>query len=211
MNGFFDNPIIEKWRPTYHCLSDPAYFNGAEPTSILKAGAKREKTTEFFAPLHFRSQIEAKELLDRERTRYILFRGELKDSPPKEIDLTCFVPSVWSVSELSIMIAMYMGCSPIYLLGLDHDWLAHRRDYSDWQKYSYKFVIEFQHKLWCGYENLLDLANRTGTQILNATDGSFLDVFPSVLYRSIEFPEQIKCHQASVSEANAQPVGAGAS
>jgi len=147
--------------------------------------------------------------LPNARTRYILFRGELKDSPPKEIDLTSFVPSVWSVSELCIMIAMYMGCSPIYLLGLDHDWLAHRQEYADWQKYSYKFVIEFQHKLWCGYENLLELANRTGTQILNATEGSFLDVFPTASYDSIEFPEHIAGMGASVSAGNAQPVGAG--
>lgn len=199
MNGFFDNPILSDWKPTYHCLSDPAYFNGAEPTEMLRRGAVREEGTTFFAPLHFRDDIERGGLIPSDFARYILFRGELKDAPPREIDLTSFVPSVWSVSELCIMIAMFMGCSPVYLLGLDHDWLAHRREYADWQKYSYKFIIEFQHKLWCGYENLADLAKRTRTEILNATEGSFLDVFPTAVYRSLVFREQDEAAEQSIN------------
>ena len=210
MNGFFDNPILDKWSPTYHCLSDPAFFNTPELMSLLKNGVGRETGTTFFAPLHFRSDVDTAHLLPSERTRYIRFRGELKDAPPNEIDLTGFVPAVWSVSELCIMIAMYMGCSPIYLLGLDHDWLAHRRDYAGWQEYSYKFIIEFQHKLWCGYENLLELANRSGTVILNATDGSFLDVFPPANYRMLEFPIGVTSESGNVMRGSASAnVGAG--
>src|SRR5262249_33051041 len=33
MNRFFDNPIVEEWQPTYYCLSDPAFFDGAEQSS----------------------------------------------------------------------------------------------------------------------------------------------------------------------------------
>lgn len=207
MNGFFDNPVLDRWKPTYHCLSDPAFFNGAEATDMLKRGAVRESGTTFFAPLHFRREIEERGLIPTVDSRYVLFRGELKDGPPREIDLAGFVPAVWSVSELCIMIAMYMGCSPIYLLGLDHDWLAHRRDYADWQKYSYKFIIEFQHKLWCGYENLADLAKRTGTEIINTTEGSFLDVFPTASYRDIISREQAEAEKQSIrADAVSRPV-----
>jgi hypothetical protein len=107
-----------------------------------------------------------------------------------------------SVSQLCIMAAIYMGCSPIYLLGLDHDWLAHRGEaghfypghgglekhqefkpqLSDW---SYKFLMECQLKLWTGYETLAEIAARKGIRILNATNGGFLDVFERVNYEDV--------------------------
>src|SRR5207244_3826243 len=85
MNSFFDNPILHEWQPTYHCLSDPAYFDGSPPTRLLKSGAEREAGTSFFCPIHFRSAIEENEILPRDRTHYVLFRGELKDAVPAEI------------------------------------------------------------------------------------------------------------------------------
>ena len=36
------------------------------------------------------------------------------------------IPFPFGTAQLAIMAVMFMGCTPIYLLGLDHDWLAHR-------------------------------------------------------------------------------------
>jgi hypothetical protein len=177
MNRFYENPIIEKLQPTYYCLSDSAFFDGSDTMTALKANQLSVPNANFFVPLHFRQAIEANEILPPDRTRYILFRGELRNGWSKEIDLTGFVPGVWNVCELCIMVAIYMGCSPIYLLGLDHDWLAHRSEYGQWQRYSYKQIMEYQQKIWCGYESLSDVASRKNVKIVNATKGSFLDVF----------------------------------
>ena len=113
-----------------------------------------------------------------------------------------------SVSQLCIMAAMYMGCSQIYLLGLDHDWLSHKGEnshfynghggleknadfkpqLSDW---SYKFLMECQLTLWRGYEKLKEMADLRGISIINATNGGFLDVFERVDYRTL-VPEKVK-------------------
>jgi hypothetical protein len=201
MNGFYENPIIDRWQPTYYSLSDPAFFDGSEPMRRLIANHHKVSRATFFAPLHFRKAIEENGILPIDRSRYILFRGELRNGPPEEIDLTRFVPGVWSVSELCIMVAIYLGCSPIYLLGLDHDWLAHRAQYGDWQKYSYKFIMEFQHKLWCGYESLSVLARKKEIRIANATKGSFLDIFEYVNFESIVETDASSSHAIVASTA----------
>ena len=205
MSGFWQHPVVEKWQPTYYCFSDPAYFNGSLPMlEFFRSMGKRIHSSSFFAPLAAREVIENQLLLPLDHTNWVAFRGELNDNhaDKRQIDLTRDIPGAMSVSQLCIMAAIYMSCSPIYLLGLDHDWLAHKGEaghfYSghgglekhpdfkpqltDW---SYKFLMECQLKLWLGYETLKSIAERKGIHIVNATHGGFLDVFDREDYRNV--------------------------
>jgi hypothetical protein len=205
MSGFWHHDVVSLWQPTYYCFSDPAYFDGSEPVKEFFRNLRgRITSSTFFAPLPARKIVEDQQLLPLEQTYWIQFWGELHDrlAERRKIDLTVDIPSTMSVSQLCIMAAIYMGCSPIYLLGLDHDWLAHRGEaghfyrghgglekhqefkpqLSDW---SYKFLMECQLKLWTGYENLAEIAATRGIQILNATNGGFLDVFERVNYDDV--------------------------
>lgn len=205
MSGFWHHEVISKWQPTYYCLSDPAYFDGSAPMKEFFDNLRRRITTAtFFAPLNKRDVIAAQELLPLDQTYWIQFCGELHDryAERRPIDLTSDIPGTMSVSQLCIMAAIYMGCTPIYLLGLDHDWLAHRGEaghfyqghgglekhgefkpqLSDW---SYKFLMECQLKLWTGYETLARIAAGRGIEIVNATNGGFLDVFPRADYERL--------------------------
>ena len=91
------------------------------------------------------------------------------------------------------MAAMSMGCSAIYLLGLDHDWLAHlNRNYAfytdregekhDWM---YKDLMEAVLIMWCGYESIQRVAQSLDIRIINVTRGGFLDVFERCNYESV--------------------------
>ena len=96
---------------------------------------------------------------------------------------------------------MFMGCSPIYLVGLDHDWLSHRsmqkhfytentienslKTDGDSGRPYYKSTIQSSLALWCGYETILKIASNKNINIINATEGGFLDVFERVKYESI--------------------------
>lgn len=205
MSGFWHHEVVAKWQPTYYCLSDPAYFDGSAPKrEFFESMGRRITESTFFVPLAAQAIVQNQQLLPSDRTYWIDFCGELHErfAERREIDLTTDIPGTMSVSQLCIMAAIYMGCSPIYLLGLDHDWLAHRGEaghfyqghgglekhaefkpqLSDW---SYKFLMECQLKLWTGYETLKSIADAKGIQILNATNGGFLDVFPRAQYERV--------------------------
>jgi len=94
-----------------------------------------------------------------------------------------------------------MGCSPIYLLGLDNDWLAkrgmdrhfyegktidgHPVAHGNLDAYSYKSDLIAVLTLWNGYEQLKQVAGQSNIQIINATNGGFLDVFSRVKYETL--------------------------
>jgi hypothetical protein len=112
-------------------------------------------------------------------------------------DLAGIVPGGRAVTQLAIMAAMFMGCSPIYLLGLDHDWLSRRgahltfynekvvsteRSLDDWR---YGDLMESVLVIWRGYVAIFKVALRENIRIINATRGGFLDVFERADYDSI--------------------------
>ncbi len=129
--------------------------------------------------------------------------GVLSNTKVNEIDLCSTLPSVQSVAQLCILIAIYMGCSPIYLLGLDHDWLSHQGmdkhfyegktgfenhpgAHTNLGDYKYVEEVESVLKLFHGYETINKIALNKNIEIINATNGGFLDVFKRVNYEELE-------------------------
>jgi hypothetical protein len=184
MNGF-EHPDLARWKPTYHCVSDPFYFDSEASLDLLKAQVEKCRAEILVVPLRFRQQIEQSGRFDGMTIHFAHFQGELKEEPIRELDMAGPLPGVWCVSELAIMVALYTGCSPVYLLGLDHDWLARPAHNQGWEAYPYRSILEFELKIWKGYEHLKAFADSRGIPIRNATRGSFLDVFPQVTYESL--------------------------
>lgn len=205
MNAFWQHPIVEKWQPTYYLLSDGVYFDETEHSlGFMKSLREHIHSSTFFVPSHCRDRVLQQNILPIDKTYWLGFGEEFHTEGIvfDEVDLTSLVPSPRSVSQLCIMVAIYMGCSPIYLLGLDHDWLAHmgqnRHFYkghsgfeghpkhipmlSDW---GYRANMESQLILWSGYEKLRRIADREGIEIINVTNGGFLDVFERADYEEV--------------------------
>lgn len=205
MNAFWQHEIVTEWQPTYYLLADGIYFDGsANSINFLKGMRATVPDSTYFAPLKYRESILESGLLPGDQTYWLAFGQEFHEPGIKveSIDFTSLVPAPRSVSQLCIMAAIYMGCSPIYLLGLDHDWLAHmgenrhfykghsgfeghpslRPILSDW---GYRGNMESQLILWTGYEKLQDIAIRENRRIINATDGGFLDIFERANYEEI--------------------------
>lgn len=202
-NTFWKHPIVEIWQPKYYCLVDPVYFEGVDSVKqYFHSLYSRVWKAQYFVPLYYHVPLDTinlmndQQLLPAGQTFFVALAGALYDSRPSDVDLTNFAPAVLNVAQLCLMVAIYMGCSPIYLLGLDHDWLAspgedHHFYEEDtlpptiYSKSSYKVKVEIVLKMWTGYEMLLDLANRKNITICNATKGSHLDIFKRVRYEEV--------------------------
>ena len=203
MNAFFKHPVVHHWQPTYYFIADPLFFDGSEPSNQFFSDLRARITkTTIFVPLRSHETIQELGFYPLDHTWFVNFTGVLANGDYDWPDLARSIPGVQNVAQFAIMAAMYMGCSPIYLLGLDHDWLGHTGIHKafyqgpslpnhpaafngDLSKFSYKDIAQDIVTLWMGYEVLRQVAITKGVQILNATSGGFLDVFERVRFDDI--------------------------
>ena len=202
VSGFYKHPIVEQWQPNYYCFADAVFYDGSEQVrKFFLDLSDHIYSSIFFMPLQGRKIFLENYHLPIERTYFTLFKGELGKRLVRFPDLRKAIPGVQGVSQMPIMMAMYMGCSPIYLLGMDHDWLAQRGmdrhfykettvhghpvAHGNLDAYSYESELIAVLNLWKGYNNLKKVANQHNIQIINATNGGFLDVYPRVKYETL--------------------------
>lgn len=122
-SGFL-HPDYSVIQPDYHCTTD----------ILLTPKLTREKYVEWFQQMDSKignaqlflsaadeSFIIQNDLFRSRRLNYVHF-GLNWDSQRKEMyDISQKIPTVQSVALMEIMIAIYMGCGPIYLLGVEAD------------------------------------------------------------------------------------------
>jgi len=190
MNGFLNHPAIDRWQPTYYSLVDPTFFDGSESSNrFLDCFFSIVQASHLIVPC-----ISHNRVADRgDRVTFVSFAGSLANARLRRIDLTRPLPGIMNSAQLAILVALYMGCSPIYLLGMDHDWLAHRghdphfypnttlenhpNASGDCGKFPYRRILEDVQTVWRGYETLLTYGDSHARRIINCTKGGFLDVF----------------------------------
>ena len=203
MNAFWKHPIVEQWQPTYYLLSDPILFERSEPIRNFFASLRaRIHNTTFIVPITGRSAIVDEGFLPMESTRFVAFhKQERTPVVEQDIDFTRLLSGVSTIAQLALMAAMYTGCSPIYLMGLDHNWLADRHGgdlnfypgktlenhpfVTGRSMYSYDADMEAMLAAWKCYRALDNIAGQMGCKIINATDGGYLDVFERAPYHSL--------------------------
>jgi hypothetical protein len=205
MNAFWKHDVVKEWQPSYYFLSDGLFFDRSSPSKEFFEGLQnRVDKTVYFAPLSQRIVVSQEGLLPEDSTLFFSTqRRFLGEDWEDSLDFSRPVPDVYTVAQLAIMAAMYLGCSPIYLMGLDHDWLGHHgeKDYYFYKGLAlkdhpgnvgrlgpYDQEMESMLACWKGYRKLQAIAEKRGIRILNATDGGFLDVFERVPYRSLIEP-----------------------
>ena len=201
VSGFWKHDAVLTWQPTYYSLSDANFFNDSPHTQSFYQNLKeRIHSSIFFVPL-FRGYdaIRKHGFLPAERTYYMATIGTNRSSN----DLTGVVQGFGSVSAFALSQAIYMGCSPIYLLGFDHDYLANRgvdrhfykggtipghehTNVSLADRIPYDDEMRANLGLWANYRSLKAIADSKGLQIFNCTQGGYLDVFPRMDYELID-------------------------
>lgn len=201
VSGFWKHEAVLSWQPTYYSLLDANFFTDTPATRTFYQNLhQRVHSSTFFVPL-FRGYdaVHQNEFLPENKTYYVASVGEKTSSN----DLANIVQGFAGVSAFALSQAIYMGCSPIYLLGFDHDYLANRgvdrHFYTGGtlpghqntnvplvDRIAYDDEMRANLRLWENYRILQAEAKKNGIQVINATNGGFLDVFPRKSFESLK-------------------------
>lgn len=207
VSAFYKHDVIETWQPTYYSILDKTFFENTEKSKFFFKEIKEKiHSSTFFIPYFrgYKANIE-RNLLPLDQTYYIATAG----LPNEKIDLSNVVQSFQSVSAFALSQAIYMGCSEIYLLGFDHDYLAYRGIDRHFyiggtlkghissntplsEMYTYEEEMKSCLKLWKNYRFLKKSAQKRGIKIYNATEGGYLDVFERISYESLFQIDELK-------------------
>jgi hypothetical protein len=197
VNSFHFHPDYARIRPTYHVVVDPLHVADRPNTlAWLRELEKMETPTTHIFPVEGEALFRKYGLFKNKDFRYVLLSDQRCGSGSVKADLARPVSGVQCVSVAAILVACYLGFQEIYLLGCDHDWLAHptvdthfydsNPHYPDTMStYTYEKMMEDQLSLWQEYKGLREHALSRGIRIFNATNGGFLDIFPRVHYEKL--------------------------
>jgi hypothetical protein len=194
MNHFNRDPASKEFDPTIHCAAEPAgFYSGAEGIAYLRDLVSGYKSTVHVFPIEMLGVFDQNAIVPRERLILVRQDGRLAEDFDR-IDLTGVIPGTHDTSILAVSVAIAMGCNPIVLLGLDYGWLVRgpmAHSYGDaaepeppaseevpYAELPYLTKIELTAPRWRSHAALQRIAARSGQVILNATPGSYLDVYP---------------------------------
>jgi len=200
MNAFNQHPAARLWQPTFHCMAEPAdAYSKPHMLDLLKTCLAGYTTSRHVFPIEARAVVEGVGLIPTDRLVFVKQQGTAAEY--ERIDLTGFVPTAHDTSILAVCLAIALGCSPIVLLGVDYTWLSHRSThthfYDDdavpWPSvslgtYAYLEQIKFALSAWEAHASLRRIAAAGGQTIVNATEGSFLDVYPMTTLAALLAP-----------------------
>ena len=196
MNSFDRHPLCRQLQPVYHFLADPGVNDNSPVQEAILARIEDGigESTVFIPAWPSLESATLQHWRSAGQLYPVPILGALSDGPVTVFDMCVGFPGVQTVAHFALMAAVYMGCNPIYLTGLDSDWAAspylYRHFYREptldetWdrteyeKRWTYKHILEATLTMWKGYENLLEFCGRRKVDVYNCTAGGLLDIFP---------------------------------
>ena len=206
LNGFYLHELSADIAPHYYLTSGVS----THPLITEDAGHNwfremEERTAGSTLLLQYvdRPFVHQHHLFEGRQTHY--FHWEVPwGSRQAEIDATQPLFQFTNVAVMALQIALYMGFSEIFLLGLDHDWILRQADrlptsffrpemdavgragLTHWDTFNnWGITLRTYCNLWAEYEAVRSYADQRGVKIFNATNGGMLDVFPRVEFSGL--------------------------
>ncbi len=176
-----------KWRPDYYVIYDPLFKNDFDWKSDDFDFHKNFRKTAFLSWSYLRN---ATGLRDVEFFP-ISFLNHWRDKAGKH--LVYSDNPIWgyycsyTVVNICIQLAHYMGFSKVYLLGVDCDFNIPQKHFyvSRGDDGKLAQAKEYRDNMVRGYKFIGEHVSRKGTQVYNATRGGKLEVFPRVTLEDI--------------------------
>jgi len=126
VSNTFVHPVYSLIKPRYHVLPPLLKSHGLLHSEEKFVGWLREMeiatgVAEMFMHIGDREMVERNGLFKNRIIHWVEYTGGWDEDFDVPIDLAS-VPPIWSVSELALTVAVYLGFDKIYLVGIDHDW-----------------------------------------------------------------------------------------
>ncbi len=198
MNTFCLHEQYDLIHPKFYVIFHSEYLSGNEVSVqfLKELDRKVHPDTVMILPLKSKRILERHNILPHNKKLYVYVKGFLTKERHTPVDMTKKVPTPMSTSVMCLMAAIYMGFDPIYLMGLEHNWLAtppkaEFEHFSDGQSAQFlnRSVSEtYEQNCWTSYllfRNYRLLKNSTSAKIYNLTPFSYLDTFPFGKYEDI--------------------------
>ncbi len=201
----YHHPEFRRFQPQFHCLPQVTFGKFTEADAISWFGEMHAKLGDAELFLNYTEEplVRRHGLFPGRTVRYVNLSEDMDRMEGRAIpDLSVPIPGVQSVSVMCLMVAMYLGCRAVYLLGADHDQFKtgeYRYFYTPTVLQDKDSTVtakgevlirrhdEFQAlaRLWRQFRTMREVAEANGMEIFNATAGGELDEFPRVDFESL--------------------------
>lgn len=203
INSIWHHKDFHKWEPKAICYIHPIREEFEKSSSwelYFREFRKKVNKSILFTRLKEKEIIRGRDLFPKDRVRYLEFGKAMHKTNKFDFDLTHTIPGSKTVAQTAIVTAIYMGCNPIYLLGLNHNWLSYRgktphffnndsaiieEEIGNTDFDTYDVLCKEQILVWQAYMAIKRNSDRLGVEIYNASADSFLDIFPFVKYEEL--------------------------
>jgi hypothetical protein len=198
VNSFFRHPDAKIVHPKYWILADPLIWQKPEIhlSSKLKFFLEKEIDVKLFVPKNGYDCFSKSNnpLLD-------LYYYQYDDNKTIDVPIdfsTTIPPLLQNVVIVSLMLAFYLGCNPIYLIGCDHDSYIQTKEefntksskhfYENPTNYKDSDNMTWEHWSYCvgimklQFEQLVKYAKNNKIDVYNSTNGGYLNYFPRMEY-----------------------------
>jgi len=207
ISNFFLHPSAKEVNPLYHAVAPhhpPFDFDILQKEMKIFKENSTEKTILFAGYVPYKYSIpNFFKQFSEYNSKSCYYINYSSSTPIDENNYND--PSIWNIAEhpfsprsslyIAIQLAVYMGFTKIYLLGVDHDYLSelsqiegdqhfysqdqspikHQGDYSQKED-----LFSGLYYRWIQYRLMRKYLENNGIHIYNATEGGLLDVFPCV-------------------------------
>ncbi len=202
VSSFHRHPLAKTISPAYWVMADPDIWAKPEKNffPVFQRVLELAIPTRLFLPtggFNFFAQFNTGPLID---LHFLHFNGSTGINIP--IDFTGGIPPYGqNVAIISLMLAYFMGCNPIYFLGCDHDFMNITREkyensavkhfYPDEKAANPSEIISWDvwrqsmETMRFQYAQLHAYGLKWGFDVFNATWGGCLEEFPRVDYQSL--------------------------
>ena len=203
-------PVFRQLRPAHYVLADPLFFAGEAGGATVATLWENLLASDWPLTLHIPAPLASNDLCRQFATRSghtlatfnMVATGGFSSLSRLAIDRGLAMPRPRNVLIPSIMEAIVMGYSRIYIAGADHTWTrtlsvdnnnrvitvqphfyADKADHQAKVNSAYEGihihqVLESMSIAFRSYWEIADYARRRGIEIFNVTPGSFIDAFP---------------------------------
>jgi hypothetical protein len=205
VSWFHRHELARRLAPAYWVIADPgAWTRDDQPfLPALQRVHELGIPTKLLLPSGGFARFSAINTAPFIDVHYLHFDTQARLDAP--VDLSRPVPPMaQNVVVVALLLALHLGCSPIYLVGCDHDFLGTSREdfqakrerhfYPEQSPASYAGEFTWEQfsaamdRLRTEYRALADHAGRFGFSVQNATRGGCLEAFPRVEYESLFAP-----------------------